>query len=79
MDVNVSKQEKMIVREKGGNKMTTVPLSKRNRQKLSEEQIKELARLCVKIEEYFKQPQDIEWALEKDKFYILQSRSITTL
>ncbi|MDP1845684.1 MAG: PEP/pyruvate-binding domain-containing protein [Candidatus Moranbacteria bacterium] len=27
----------------------------------------------------FKRSQDIEWALEKGKFYITQSRPITTL
>jgi len=46
---------------------------------LDEKQIKALARLALKIEEIFKFPQDIEWAIEKNKIYILQSRPITTL
>ena len=46
---------------------------------LSEKQIKELAKLCIKIENHYKDPQDIEWAFEKNKFYIVQSRPITAL
>lgn len=52
---------------------------KRNKQKLSEKQIRELAKICVRIEKHFKTPQDIEWAFAKNKFYIVQSRPITTL
>jgi len=79
LDVNVSPQEKMIVRAKKGNKVAFVPNAKIKRQKLSEGQIKKLAGLCLEIENHFKEPQDIEWAREKNKFFILQSRSITTL
>jgi len=79
LDVNRNPQEKMIVQAKIGNKTVTVPLAKKKRQKLSEKQIKELAKLCIKIEDHYKNPQDIEWALEKNKFYIVQSRPITTL
>ncbi len=50
-----------------------------DKQKLSEKQIKELAKICLRIEKHYKSPQDIEWALEKNKFYITQSRPITTL
>jgi len=33
----------------------------------------------VDIEEHYGIPQDIEWALEGGKLYIVQSRPITTL
>jgi hypothetical protein len=33
----------------------------------------------IDIEKHYEFPQDIEWALEKDKLYIVQSRPITTL
>jgi len=48
------------------------------KQKLSNKQIKSLAELCVKIEKHYNKPQDIEWVLKKNKFYIVQSRPITT-
>lgn len=47
---------------------------------LSDKQIKGLAKLCLQIENLFKNPQDIEWAIDKaGKIWILQSRPITTL
>lgn len=45
---------------------------------LSKEQLNELAQTCLKIEATFSSPQDIEWGLFQDKFYIFQSRPITT-
>ena len=49
------------------------------KQVLSNSEILELSELILKIENHFGFPIDIEWAEEKDKFYILQSRLITTL
>ena len=48
-------------------------------QKLSDEEIIELAKLATKIEKHFGFPVDIEWAKEKKIFYITQSRPITTI
>lgn len=79
IDVNVSEQEKMLVRAKIGIHEVDVPESKREKQKLSEQQIAELSELVIHIEKHYGLPQDIEWALEDDKLYIVQSRPITTL
>ena len=46
---------------------------------LTDEQCLELARLARVIELHFGDPQDIEWCLATDAFYIVQSRPITTL
>ncbi|HLC36050.1 MAG TPA: PEP/pyruvate-binding domain-containing protein [archaeon] len=56
-----------------------MPNSKKEAQKLEGRQIMFLAEMCKKIEEHYRHPQDIEWALEKGKLYLLQSRPITTL
>lgn len=58
-----------------------VELSKEEgeRQKLSGQQIIELAELCQKIENHYGFPCDIEWTFEAGTFYITQSRPITTL
>ncbi len=48
-------------------------------QVLTESQISQLSRLARKIEAHFNCPQDIEWCLANDIFYIVQSRPITTL
>lgn len=48
---------------------------------LSDSEVSNLAKYGIKIEELYKAPQDIEWALDADtnELYILQSRPITTL
>ncbi|MEM4248182.1 MAG: phosphoenolpyruvate synthase [Candidatus Nanoarchaeia archaeon] len=48
-------------------------------QVLTDKEILELARLGKKIEAHYGAPQDIEWAIEKGKVYIVQSRAVTTL
>lgn len=80
LDINVSSQKDMIVR-KGvfGSKLVAVPKSIRDKQKLTGKQILEIAHRCLDIEKHYRFPQDIEWAFEKGKFYIVQSRPITTL
>ena len=80
LDINVSDQKKMIMR-KGvtGTKTVAIPKKQQDRQKLSGQQIVEIANLCQKIEKHYKKPQDIECAFEKGKFYITQTRPITTL
>lgn len=80
LDINVAKQEIMITRKKaGGVERIKVPKVKQEKQKLNGRQIVELAKICVNIERHYKKPQDIEWAFAKNKFYITQSRPITTL
>ncbi len=79
-DVNFSEQARMIVKKKSeGVEWKPVEKKKRAQQKLSGRQIIELAKLCDRLEKHYRHPQDIEWALEKGKFYITQSRPITTL
>lgn len=53
--------------------------NKRGREKLSDKKVLDLAKICAKIEKHFKKPQDIEWAFERGRFYVIQSRPITTL
>ena len=79
LDINVSEQSMMIV--KSGSKNLHKKLSPKagSKQKLTGKQIVELAKICKSIEKHYKKPQDIEWALVKNKFYITQSRPITTL
>ncbi len=79
IDINVNSQEKQIVKRGKGSGVSAIPRTKRQKQKLLGRQIIELAKICKRIEQHYKKPQDIEWALERGKFYILQSRPITTL
>ena len=80
LDINISAQEKQIVmKPAGGSVLKPVPKARQAKQKLSGKQIMELAEIIKHIERHFRCPQDVEWAIAKNKFYILQSRPITTL
>ncbi|HHW00951.1 MAG TPA: phosphoenolpyruvate synthase [Clostridiaceae bacterium] len=63
----------------GGTKEQEIEPELQNRQVLTDGQILQLERIGRKIEEHFGCPQDIEWCLADDTFYIVQSRPITTL
>ncbi len=52
---------------------------RQNIKALTDEQVLRLEQMGRKIEAHFACPQDIEWCLSEDKFYIVQSRPITTL
>lgn len=65
--------------EAGGTKEQELEPAMQTRQALTDEQILQLARLGRTIEAHFGYPQDIEWCLVDDTFYIVQSRPITTL
>lgn len=79
-DINISEQNKKIIRcLKKGIKWVNIPKALVGKQKLSGKEIIKLAEICVNIEKHYKKPQDIEWAFKDGKFYITQSRPITTL
>ena len=79
IDINVSEQEKSLVKAKKGDNTWIELGEKGKKQKLSEKEILNLTELILKIEKHYGFPCDIEWATEKGKFYIVQSRPITTL
>lgn len=63
----------------GGTKEQEIEPEHQNKQALTDEQILELEGMGRKIEEHFGSPQDIEWCLADEVFYVVQSRPITTL
>ncbi|ALP38781.1 phosphoenolpyruvate synthase [Paenibacillus sp. IHB B 3084] len=66
-------------RKEGGTETKQIDPDQQKTQTLTEQQILQLARIGRQIEAYFGYPQDIEWCLVDDTFYIVQSRPITTL
>ncbi|MFT0548340.1 phosphoenolpyruvate synthase [Allopusillimonas ginsengisoli] len=56
-----------------------VPVSERNRYSLTDEEVIELARYAVIIEDHYQRPMDIEWGRDgiDGKIYILQARPET--
>lgn len=63
----------------GGDKHVSVPPADRKKQKITDAEIIELAKLGIKIEQHYGKPQDTEWAISKGKIMFVQSRPITTL
>ena len=63
----------------GGTEEQEIAPGQQTIQTLSDEQILQLERIGRKIDEHFGCPQDIEWCLADEVFYIVQSRPITTL
>jgi phosphoenolpyruvate synthase/pyruvate phosphate dikinase len=63
----------------GGTETRQINPDQQKIQTLTDRQILQLARIGRQIEAYFGGPQDIEWCLVDDTFYIVQSRPITTL
>ncbi|PLS08360.1 phosphoenolpyruvate synthase [Neobacillus cucumis] len=66
-------------RKEGGTETKQINLDQQKTQTLTDKQILQLARIGRQIEAYFGCPQDIEWCLVDDTFYMVQSRPITTL
>jgi pyruvate, water dikinase len=60
-------------------KIEDVPVDQRNRYSLTNDQIIELAKYAVIIEQHYQRPMDIEWGLDgrDGKLYILQARPET--
>lgn len=80
VNIDISKQDKLITRQKrGGINWLEVSADNQEQQKLKGEEIIELAKICNQIEKHYKKPQDIEWAFTRGHFFITQSRPITTL
>lgn len=65
--------------KESGTKEQEIEPEQQNRQELTDEQILQLERMGRTISAHFGCPQDIEWCLADDTFYIVQSRPITTL
>ena len=74
----VSKQEIQLVKSGATSKEVKVPKNKIILQKLPDEKIVELAKIADKLHKHYYFPQDIEWAYEKNKLYIIQTRPVTT-
>ena len=68
------KHETYIQAEGGGAKWVEVAAEKVSQPTLAEGQVEELCRTACLIEEHYGCHQDIEWAFEKGKLYILQAR-----
>lgn len=77
----VAQKDTMFVRdeESGETVKREVPEDQAKARVLSEEELREIGQLGKKVEEHYGSPQDMEWAIEGGKLYLLQSRPVTVL
>lgn len=75
----ISSQTEMMKKSGESNKIVSVPLLQRKRQKIKNDEIMEIFKLGKKLEKHYYFPQDVEWAVEKGKVYLVQTRPITTI
>ena len=75
----VNRQTKQYIGYHQTNKELPVRPSLADKPKLTDEQIVNLARLGQSVQDHYFFPQDIEWALTGGKFYLVQSRPVTTI
>jgi pyruvate, water dikinase len=77
----IATKEIMIMRDPKTQKTVTikVPADKKEAVVLTDNEAVELAKYAEILEKHYGIPQDIEWGVEKNKIYILQSRPITTI
>ena len=84
-DLKIKKKElkkqtrKLARKENGTTDWADVPAKEQDSQVLIDSNILRLAKIIKSIEEHYNFPQDIEWAVERNKLYITQSRPVTTL
>jgi pyruvate,water dikinase len=80
---SINRQVKIMVKSikdhKADNEVKSLPAWKQTAQKLQDKYIVEVAKLGMDLYQHYFFPQDVEWALEKGKIYIIQTRPITTL
>lgn len=80
LEVRVGHKDFQIIRE-GHGQERRVDLSpeEAGRRVLKDEEVLELARLGLSVEQHYGSPQDVEWAESGGRLYLVQSRPITTL
>lgn len=76
----ISDKKLAIIRTAGGQTKTIQLTPEKSKQRvLKTHEVKQLAEHALALEKHYDKPQDIEFAIENDVIYILQSRPITTL
>lgn len=81
IEKKIPMQETMLICKPDGElEEVLLPDDVKGKSCLTDEQIKTLARYAVAIEDHYKCPQDIEWAIDKQhRVYILQTRPLRVI
>ncbi|MBT7102414.1 phosphoenolpyruvate synthase [archaeon] len=80
IEEKIADKKVAIIRTSGGQTKTIQLTPEKSTQRvLKTYELKQLADFAIKLEEHYENPQDIEFAIENEDIYILQTRPITTL
>lgn len=75
----VNTQKKELIRVGQDTKESAIPEKRQDKSKLTDDDVVTLAKISQKLQEHYYFPQDSEWAKEKGKLYIVQTRPVTTI
>lgn len=73
-----SVQKTMLKKVGTENKEIKISENEGKKQKISDNNIMDLALLAKRLEKHYYFPQDVEWAIEDNNIYIVQTRPVTT-
>ena len=79
IEESIASKTIMVIRKDRGTVFVDVPEEKKEQATLTKKEVSTLLELGQKVEQYFGAPQDIEWAYSGDRFYLVQTRPITSL
>lgn len=79
LEEKIALKKEAITRDSSGKNVVVKLTEERGKQRvLSNHEIKMLAQYAKQLEEHYKKPQDIEFAIENEGIYVVQSRPVTT-
>lgn len=80
LEKKIGRKGRMRIRDYASDRTIeiSVPRNKINEQVLTEREILKLLNYALRLENHYKRGQDIEFAIEKNRIHILQTRAITT-
>ncbi|MBI4734333.1 MAG: phosphoenolpyruvate synthase [Rubrobacteridae bacterium] len=73
----IAEQSWKIELKDGNNQHSIIPQNMRKTQKLTDDEIKALAQYGLTVEKHYGFPQDVEWAIEGGRIYLVQTRPVT--
>lgn len=79
IEQQISQKDVMTVRTPEGTHEQPLQSSQRSQAVLRSAQVSELVRIGLKVEDLYGVPMDIEWALARGRFFLVQARPITKL
>ncbi len=80
LDKKISDKKVAITRSADGSQeLIKLKEEKSRQQVLKEYEIKKLAEIALRLEAHYKKPQDIEFAIEGEEIFIVQTRAVTTI